>query len=619
MGAKNGKGVSSSLVSVDCLCEVCGDNPTGCSLQNKAEYKEESCCSRCRRKCCCSCAVWRCYRSGSTLTQYEPGVSPFSMICRSCNSRANLVQNTPRAVWIAIAEFCDVTTKNCLLQLCHATQLGVVLPYPYTLYGWNAFFLGRHFISKGANGEVYQATVRYNAGAELACTSISSADADRVSAHAGQTVAVKTIQKSRIFSMRKWEHIEREVTALRRCSHDHVVQLYFVAQGPSEVYIVLQYVAGGDLFDWLVHQQVPMEQDVVVIARQLMETLRYMHDICGVVHRDIKPENILLETRSYSEQYSKRDQNRDSTDGSDEYESGADLFIRLGDFGYAKLLPTAMDSSPLCSSLPNLPVRPPLPPRRSYMQGITIPYENRALLDERVNNQKSLLISSTPCGTLGFAAPEILSAYNAQREAARRPRTNHATDDKLESPSRPQTSIDLVKRMDIFAAGVTFCILLTGCEPFPCCSSKEHMDAVQNGMSFAGPQWRYVSREAKNLLIRMLAPKASDRPSAQECLKSAWLRQCNACDGSAADEDEYRGIRHMGGMHHSTSMWQFLSTSFQNSVHSLRKNEGWLFVQDAEGLVTTIPRQLVSEREDEESLPASLHLQIQQGTTSAIS
>ncbi|KAG5480622.1 hypothetical protein LSCM1_06326 [Leishmania martiniquensis] len=601
MGAHSGKTSSPASNRWPAVCDLCHTKATRrLPPQTGSGHAFEEC-SRCHLRCCAHCYVWR--RYGSSFPAYdseEHAVAKYAAVCRRCVAEPNLVVSAPRCVWRKILEYCDATARHRLLQLCHATQMGVVLPFPYARYGWSTFFEGRHFIAKGANGDVYQAMLRREITEELEWFLIDVPDTKGLADLAGRMVAVKTIRKSTVFSIRRWKLIQREVEALRRCSHPHVVQLYFVAQGPSEVYIVLQYVAGGDLFDWLVHQEIPMECDVVVIARQLLETLHFVHEVCGVVHRDIKPENILLQPIANPDVQWQRDGSIGAGGGCATGPAGASdgLYIRLADFGYAKLLPQSeAGEASLSAAQMSRPPLPPTPPDTVRAAGLTA--EEVPRTEPSVKARKPFLVSSTPCGTLGFAAPEILSAYNAQKNSPRRPRSNRQSAEQLRHIAKPQAPVDLVKRMDIFAAGVTLCILLTGCEPFPCLSSRQHIEAVREGPDFGGHQWRYVSQPAKNLIRRMLAPKAADRPSAFECLNSSWIRHQGLYTDLTSEAEGDEG-GHRKGLVHSVSVRELLSTSFQNSVHSLRKNEGWLFVQDAQGLVTTISRQLVSDQVDDE-------------------
>jgi serine/threonine protein kinase len=346
-------------------------------------------------------------------------------------------------------------------------------------------------------------------------------------------VAVKVIQKNTIFSLRKWHHIQREIDALTACKHPHVIELVRVAQSPEAVFIVLQYAQGGDLFDWLMSRKAPSEAEVKPIAQQLLSTLHFMHEVCGAVHRDIKPENILLEKR---------------------VRGSETPTVRLADFGFARVFPQLAKTGPV---------------------PLTVPRHNPA---------NDLTVAATPCGTLGFAAPEIIVAYSNRKEHLKeeeelQKKGAHVSTPNKKAPASPDTPVELMKKMDIFAAGVTICILLTGCEPFPCHSSKAHLEAVNEGASFEGRQWSHVSPEAKDLLRRMLHPAATKRPSSLDCLQSKWLTtgMRQAVLSARAEEDAE------------------LAKSFQQSIRSLKKNDGMMLVHDKSGAIQRRNRQDVLE------------------------
>lgn len=618
-----------------------------CPICQAASAKDSStCCSRCDRRCCAECVTLKRYGASTDVSSSTVRTA----VCKACDERLCVVGALPRSTWMLIQEYCEDDTRQHLLQLCHATQLGVLLPYRYGRFGWGSFFAERTFLSRGANGAVFKTHLRDdipddiwvpNCGADRTRDDWSNRREcdDAPGSFRGnggryeKTVAVKTIPKSSVFSIRKWSHILREVDALRRCQqHPHVVRLLFVAQGPSEVYIALQYVEGGDLFDWLVRQQVPSEEDVATVAQQLLSTLHYLHEECGVVHRDIKPENILLDTEAARDNV-----HHGSSEGKDdEADNLGQLYIRLADFGYAKVLPLVDtvtggvwgEESPTSTdngashTFGRAPLLPPLLPQRPHTNGSSTGASPRGLTGriafDMPSRQRSrstrAMISATPCGTLGFAAPEILTAYNAQKEAAaastpacqRGGGARPGDGGSLLSPG-PLTPISLIKRMDVFAAGVTIAILLTGSEPFPCVSSEGHLEAVRSGVDFAGPQWRYVSKSAKRLLRSMLAPRAADRPSALECLNSLWLEQY-----SQPSENGEWGLQGNAGIGSNgdgsgdvTAIREQMGRSFQNSVRSLRKNDGWLFVQNEAGVVATVPRRLVEAKGGGNCLPVA--------------
>lgn len=431
-------------------------------------------------------------------------------------------------------------------------QLSVPLPYQWGEH-WDTFFGQGNFLAKGANGSVYRTTM---------CGDPSNSP-----------VAVKVIQKNTIFSLRKWHHIHREIDALRTCRHTHVIELIDVYQSPEALYVVLQYASGGDLFDWLVSRKRPSEAEVRPIAEQLLATLNFMHEDCGCVHRDIKPENVLLERRA-------RNGPRSAL--------GSEVpHIRLADFGFARVFPEVA--------------------RRRSAPAASV---QRQVTQQHLLSAQDVVVAATPCGTLGFAAPEILVAYSSRKQQIREEEEGTAAAQQRKSPPKgemtpassygdlttqpvsptgsPMTPVELMKKMDIFAAGVTFCILLTGCEPFPCHSSKAHLDAVNEGPTFAGKQWAHVSNDAKNILRKMLDPVAARRPSAAECLRSRWM--CNTASAQRLLMDAaIPEAAVSSGNSQSTPLLvnpnsrydeDELAASYQKSVRSMRKNDGFMFVTD---------------------------------------
>jgi serine/threonine protein kinase len=147
----------------------------------------------------------------------------------------------------------------------------------------------------------------------------------------------------------------------------------------------------------------------------------------------------------------------------------------------------------------------------------------------------------------------------------------------------------MMKKMDIFAAGVTLCILLTGCEPFPVHSSKAHLQAVNDGCTFEGRHWVHVSNEAKELLRLMMHPAAKKRPTALECLQSKWLTSGHSISRNVLDE---------------IGIDEELAQSFRKSVRTLRKND-IMYVAGKDGKVQQRTRVGVVEDTlaDEPSIP----------------
>lgn len=88
---------------------------------------------------------------------------------------------------------------------------------------------------------------------------------------------------------------------MRPLDHPNVVQLYEVGtrqviETYGKTYIVMEYLDGGDLLNYVVAQQRLQEPEAGRLFRQLVSGLRYLHSL-GVSHRDLKPSNLLLTTR----------------------------------------------------------------------------------------------------------------------------------------------------------------------------------------------------------------------------------------------------------------------------------------------------------------------------------
>ncbi|XP_043099179.1 serine/threonine-protein kinase DCLK2 isoform X5 [Puntigrus tetrazona] len=128
----------------------------------------------------------------------------------------------------------------------------------------------------------------------------------------GKEFALKIIDKNKC---RGKEHlIESEVAVLRRVKHPNIIMLIEEVDTPTELYLVMELVKGGDLFDAITSSTKYTERDASVMVFNLAAALKYLHRMC-IVHRDIKPENLLV----------------------CEYPNGTKS-LKLGDFGLATVV-----------------------------------------------------------------------------------------------------------------------------------------------------------------------------------------------------------------------------------------------------------------------------------------
>ncbi|CAN6628270.1 probable serine/threonine-protein kinase Kcc4p [Trichomonascus vanleenenianus] len=115
----------------------------------------------------------------------------------------------------------------------------------------------------------------------------------------GQLAAVKIVPKS-IVGLDENNNgtlpygIEREVIIMKLIEHPNVMGLYDVWENKGELYLILEYIEGGELFDYLINKGSLDEREAVTYFRQIIQGVQYCHSF-GICHRDLKPENLLLD------------------------------------------------------------------------------------------------------------------------------------------------------------------------------------------------------------------------------------------------------------------------------------------------------------------------------------
>jgi 5'-AMP-activated protein kinase catalytic alpha subunit len=81
--------------------------------------------------------------------------------------------------------------------------------------------------------------------------------------------------------------------------HPHIVRLYEIIETHSDIYVVMEYVESGDLFDYIVLNGRLPEDEARHFFQQIIAGVEYCHRN-RVVHRDLKPENLLLDAKRRS-------------------------------------------------------------------------------------------------------------------------------------------------------------------------------------------------------------------------------------------------------------------------------------------------------------------------------
>ncbi|XP_054081344.1 serine-rich adhesin for platelets isoform X6 [Zeugodacus cucurbitae] len=110
----------------------------------------------------------------------------------------------------------------------------------------------------------------------------------------GQEVAIKTIKKCKIEAEADLVRIRREVQIMSSVQHPNIIHIYEVFENREKMVLVMEFAAGGELYDYLSERKVLNEEEARRIFRQVATAVYYCHKhkIC---HRDLKLENILLD------------------------------------------------------------------------------------------------------------------------------------------------------------------------------------------------------------------------------------------------------------------------------------------------------------------------------------
>jgi serine/threonine protein kinase len=128
----------------------------------------------------------------------------------------------------------------------------------------------------------------------------------------GEEVAVKIIDK-KVVGSDVQDSLQTEIDILQRVNHPNVIGLKEIFDSSKKLYLVMDLVTGGELFDRIVAKGHYSERDAADLTVKVTQAVQYLHSI-GVVHRDLKPENLL-------------------------YASPADnAEIKVADFGLAKIV-----------------------------------------------------------------------------------------------------------------------------------------------------------------------------------------------------------------------------------------------------------------------------------------
>ncbi|KAK4468705.1 hypothetical protein MN116_007885 [Schistosoma mekongi] len=149
----------------------------------------------------------------------------------------------------------------------------------------------------------------------------------------GQVLLVRHIQSDTFYAMKILSKIQlvknrqiysaiNEKRILTACNFPFIIQLHYNFKDNSYLYLVMEYVIGGELFSLLRHMKRLPNDMIKFYAAQIVLALEYLHYLT-IVYRDLKPENLLINANGY---------------------------IKVADLGFAKLLPKDKRTWTLCGT-----------------------------------------------------------------------------------------------------------------------------------------------------------------------------------------------------------------------------------------------------------------------------
>ncbi|ETI27103.1 hypothetical protein G647_09785 [Cladophialophora carrionii CBS 160.54] len=277
----------------------------------------------------------------------------------------------------------------------------------------------------------------------------------------GDEVAIKVVRKFEMNSNQR-ANILKEVQIMRQLDHPNIVKLIDFSESRQYYYIVLELCPGGELFHQIVRLTYFSEDLSRHVITQVAKALHYLHEETGVVHRDIKPENLLFYPIPFVPTRNPKPKGPDDEDKADEGEfipgvgAGGIGQIKIADFGLSKVI---WDSQTM-----------------------------------------------TPCGTVGYTAPEIVK------------------DERYS------------KSVDMWALGCVLYTLLCGFPPFYDESIQVLTEKVARGQyTFLSPWWDDISKSAQDLVSHLLTVNPDRRYTIEEFLNHPWIRNTTEPTYAAAD------------------------------------------------------------------------------------
>lgn len=117
-----------------------------------------------------------------------------------------------------------------------------------------------------------------------------------------------------------------EIDILKQVDHPNIVKCYDIYEDEKYIYIVMELLLGGELFDQIIKKTRFTEREARDVVAPIFDALSYCHTL-GIIHRDIKPENLLFSSKDLES-----------------------AIIKVGDFGLARFVSDDVYATTTCGT-----------------------------------------------------------------------------------------------------------------------------------------------------------------------------------------------------------------------------------------------------------------------------
>merc|ERR1719225_600808 len=114
----------------------------------------------------------------------------------------------------------------------------------------------------------------------------------------GHVYAMKILRKADMVEKEQVAHVRAERDILVEADHQWVVKMYFSFQDPANLYLIMEFLPGGDMMTLLIKKDKLSEECTQLYIGETALAIEYIHKL-GFIHRDIKPDNLLLDSSGH--------------------------------------------------------------------------------------------------------------------------------------------------------------------------------------------------------------------------------------------------------------------------------------------------------------------------------